>query len=370
MILPTLYARTNTGAVQTWTIEISEHSYRTIFGQLDGKLQTTEWTTCVVTNFGRSNQRTSVEQAEFEANSLWNKKLESGYHKTIDEIDDVKYIEPMLAKNWDNYKKKVVFPLFCQPKLDGLRAVITKDGAFSRNGKPWVTVPHILAALKPLFDEFPDLVLDGELYNHALHDDFNEIVSLVKKTKPSKKDLKDCAAVVQFWWYDVCDPKSPLTSRQRFMRFNYRKYLENCDSIVLVPTYETNDETELTKLYDEFLDNNYEGQMIRLNSPYEFKRSNSLLKRKEFKDDEYVILDILEGNGSRTGMAGAMCFETASGHPFKANIKGKKSYLRELWVNKHLYIGQKATVRYFNLTPPPACVPRFPYVYGISPDKN
>lgn len=56
MILPTLYSRTNTGAVQTWTVEVSNDSYRTIHGQLNGKLQTTEWTQCYTTNEGRANE--------------------------------------------------------------------------------------------------------------------------------------------------------------------------------------------------------------------------------------------------------------------------------------------------------------------------
>ena len=57
MQLPTLYSRTNTGAIQTWTVEVQGDSYRTIHGQLDGKLQTTEWTVCNTTNEGRANER-------------------------------------------------------------------------------------------------------------------------------------------------------------------------------------------------------------------------------------------------------------------------------------------------------------------------
>ena len=46
-----------------------------------------------------------------------------------------------------------------QPKLDGIRCYITKDGAFSRNHKEFKTVDHIKDAFKPLFKTNPDLWL-------------------------------------------------------------------------------------------------------------------------------------------------------------------------------------------------------------------
>jgi DNA ligase-1 len=364
MKLPTLYSRTNTGAIQTWTIEIEGEIYRTIHGQLDGKLQTTEWTVCDVTNFGRSNQRNPAEQALFEAQAAWQKRKDTGYHEDINSIDIQQYVEPMLAKKWEDRKDKVKFPLYCQPKLDGLRAVISRKGAYSRNGKKWVTIPFILEGLENVFNMYPDLVLDGELYNHNLKDDFNKITSLVKKQKPSAKDLNECKNMVQFWWYDIADDTNTFSERNNLINhihtvFNLGEY-----GIKVVPTYLAENNSQLDSLYEQFLDNGYEGQMVRENTKYEFKRSASLLKRKEFQDDEFVIMDILEGNGNRSGLAGAMVFVNKLGHQFNSNIKGDRDYLQELWVNKGNYIGKKATVRYFNLTPD-KLIPRFPFVYGI-----
>ena len=104
--------------------------------------------------------------------------------------------------------------------------------------------------------------------------------------------------------------------------------------------------------------------MIRLNTKYENKRSKNLLKRKDFQDKEYTILDIIEGEGNKAGMAGAMVFENELGIRFNSNIKGSREYLKELFVNKSELIGQQATVKFFNLTPDNQ-VPRFPYVIGI-----
>jgi len=101
-----------------------------------------------------------------------------------------------------------------------------------------------------------------------------------------------------------------------------------------------------------------------LDAPYENKRSKYLLKRKEFKDEEFVILDIVEGFGNKSGMAGNMLFKNYKGIEFHSNITGNRDYLRELLKNKKKYIGKKATVKYFNLTPVDE-VPRFPYVTAI-----
>ena len=88
MKLPILYARTNTGAVQTWTIEVIGNKYRTHYGQLDGEIQTTEWSLCEAKNAGKKNATSAEQQAEKEAQATWKKKKASGYFDDIKDIDD------------------------------------------------------------------------------------------------------------------------------------------------------------------------------------------------------------------------------------------------------------------------------------------
>jgi ATP-dependent DNA ligase len=367
MKLPTLYSRTSTGAVQEWTVECNEGCYRTHHGQVGGKIVTTEWSTTVPTNVGRANERDETAQALFEAQALWKKKAESGCFEDLTKIDTFTYIEPMLAKKWEDRKSKVVFPVHCQPKLDGLRAVITRHGAKSRNGKPWVTVQHILDALQPVFEAYPDLVLDGELYAHNLHDDFNKITSLVKKTKPTPADLAECASSIQFYWYDIADASRTFSHRIQFIQDlerneNFKGVFE-C-AVKVVDTYVACNEDALDELYGSFMEDGFEGQMIRVSdSPYEFKRSNSLLKRKEFTDDEYLLVSIEEGNGNKSGMAGYAILEREDGTRFRSNIKGNHTFLKALLVDAPSYVGKYATCKYFNLTPDG--IPRFPYVIGF-----
>jgi DNA ligase-1 len=367
--LPTLYSRTSTGAVQSWQIEIGDGCYRTFHGQVGGKITVTEWTSVIQTNVGRANQRNLKEQALFEAKATWKKKKDAGAFEDIADIDTFTFVEPMLAKKWEDVEKKISFPVYCQPKLDGARCIITRHGATSRNGKPWITIPHILKALEPIFDQHPDLILDGELYCDKLANDFNKIMSLVKKTKPTQADLEESASLIQYHWYDIADTTNNFLERTV-------KISSLCNSndfgqttvVVPVMTFAVNDKEALDNLYENFLDEGYEGQMVRTNAPYEFKRSSTLLKRKEFQDDEYEVISIEEGNGNKSGMAGYAVLKREDGVMFRSNIKGNHGYLKGLLLSKSDYIGRFATCKYFNLTPDG--IPRFPYVIGFRDGKG
>ena len=366
MKLPTLYSRTSTGATQQWTVEIEGDKYRTMHGQVGGKTVTTSWFKAMPTNEGRANHRDGDAQAIFEAQACWKKKIESGSFEDINAIDTPKFVEPMLAKKWEDRKDKVKFPVYTQPKFDGMRAVISKTGPFSRSGKPWMTIPHILEELEIVFKEIPGLILDGELYNHDFHDDFNKISSLIKKTKPTSADLTESEKYVQYHCYDICDDS--MIFSERSVRLNQIIKQYNLKYVIPVLTFKTNTEAELDELYGKFLEENYEGQMIRLDTPYEFKRSANLLKRKTFVDDEYKIIEIGEGNGNRSLMAGFAIMEREDGVRFRSNIKGSHDFLTDLWNNRDQYAGTWATCKFFNLTPDG--IPRFPYLIKLRAGKG
>ncbi len=103
--------------------------------------------------------------------------------------------------------------------------------------------------------------------------------------------------------------------------------------------------------------------MVRTDSLYEFKRTASLLKRKEFQDEEFEILDIVEGRGNRSGMAGAAILKLDKKRTFNAAIMGTDEYRRKILLNPQKIIGLQATVKYFHKTPDG--VPRFPVVKTI-----
>lgn len=360
MNLSTLYSRTSTGAIQTWTVEVEGGKHRVTSGQIDGKKTTTEWTVCEPKNIGRSNETSAQDQALLEAQAKWKKKCEADYREEISEIDAKQFVEPMLAKNFEDYDDGLKYPLFSQPKYDGIRCVVTDSITMkTRSGKIIISAPHIGKALEAFFLEFPDVILDGELYCDKLANDFNKICSLVKKAKPTSDELDESRDAIQYWVYDIVNTKMPFKDRSTFLQ----DHLPAGNTIRLVPTETVSSRRQLDELYEGYMASGYEGQMVRLNSVYELKRSKSLLKRKEFMDDEFVIKDIIEGDGNKAGMAASMLFETTGSKPFNSNIKGDRDYLRMLLSNTGSLIGKTATVKYFNLTPDG--IPRFPYVIGI-----
>ena len=123
---------------------------------------------------------------------------------------------------------------------------------------------------------------------------------------------------------------------------------------------------EVIKHNDYFVSKGYEGVILRVpNSVYENKRSKNLLKYKTFIDDEFKIIDIVEGTGNRTGMAGNLTLQMNNGKIFNAGIRGGEDYYKQLLIDKNKYIGKLATVRYQNLSVDG--IPRFPVAVNIAP---
>ena len=366
MKLETIYKKTKTGATQEWTIEVVGNKYRTISGQTDGKKIINEWTIVYGKNTGKLNETTDKEQTMKEAVAKRTKKLESGYFENIKHINKTQYFEPMLASKWEDSKDKIEYPIASQAKLDGIRCIVTSEGMFSRNGKAIISAPHIRESLEGLFKKHPDLIFDGELYADKFANDFNKIVSLVKKTKPTDADLKESERQIEYHIYDLPSSKNNFIKRMYDLGILFSTYLNLHPYCRIVETYSCNNEDEVMELYEGYVEKGYEGQILRLDKKYENKRSKSLLKHKSFIDEEFTILDIVEGEGNRTGTAGYFVFENENGDRFKSNVKGTWEETAEMLKNKKKLIGKEATIKYFNRTP--AGIPRFGYVINI--DRN
>ena len=358
MMFNSIYKRAVNGKINQWTVEVEDNQYRTISGYHDGVQTTSEWTVCEGKNISKKNETTPAQQAMAEAEALYRKRKELGYFEDINDCDNQVYFQPMLAKDWNNEKGKVKYPIFTQPKLDGIRCIVKSDGMWSRNGKPIVSAPHIFESLKPLFESNPDLIFDGELYADKYSNDFNAICSIVKKTKPTQQDLLDSANVIQYHIYDLPSHDDVFTSRYKAL-IN----LELPKTCVVVATEQVDHINDVFGYYEDYIAAGYEGQMLRLDNHYENKRSKSLLKHKSFIDEEYTILDIVEGVGNKTGMVGSFVFKNKAGKTFNSSPKFNWEVCTEMWNNRHELIGKEATVKYFNLTPDG--VPRFPYVIAI-----
>jgi DNA ligase 1 len=354
-----LYKQDSKGKTRVWYAQLQGDRYRTVSGLLDGEMTETGWTTCEAKNIGRSNETTPVTQAIAEVEAEYTKKLEKGYFTDIALVGTSTIFKPMLAQNYDKQKGDVFkqyASVATQPKLDGIRCIVRADGMWTRTGKPITSCPHIFEALKVHFIENPKIVFDGELYNHDLRDNFNEITSLVRKEKPDAAEQKMITDTIQYHIYDCYIPE--LLFVTRFQKLNILIGRDAPDCIRLVQTKLVTSKNEADAAYGVFLADGYEGQMIRSNAPYENTRSWSLMKRKEFLDGEFEIVRIEEGNGNWAGYAKRVIFKLPDGRECGGGIRGNQDQMKALLEAKDSYVGSDVTIRYF--TPTPDGMPRFP----------
>ncbi|MCP4268740.1 MAG: hypothetical protein GY777_24695 [Candidatus Brocadiaceae bacterium] len=238
--------------------------------------------------------------------------------------------------------------VFVQPKLDGVRCIFTKDGAFSRTGKQFKNVAHLEYDLTDFFRKNPNTVLDGELYNHDLKHDFEKIISLVRKTKPTEDDRRDAQHLVQYHVYDTIWNGVTYEDRYNWLRINLP--IARTMTLIVNTTVDSYDEAKM--LHDVHLAQGYEGSMLRTNGFYEQKRSYNLQKFKDFSDTEATIVGYEAGKGKRTGTLGKFYMQDDEGNQFGCPPGKGYSYkdLAFMLENIHDYIGQRATFTYFQRT--------------------
>ena len=249
-------------------------------------------------------------------------------------------------------KKEFDKDSFIQPKLDGVRCYITKNGAFSRNHKRFMNAQHILDELVPLFTKYPHIVLDGELYNHEYKDNFNKIISLVRKQTPSDAERNE-AKVIQFHNYDIVEtsPYIKRSFKQRKDMINDLNWEFNLKYCKTVEAHEVSIIESATEWHKRFLELGYEGSILRNNKPYENKRSYNLQKFKDFHDTEATIIGWVEGKGKRTGTIGKFLARDADGNEFGMPVMDKMPILEKMYDIAEWYIGKTATFTYFQRTP-------------------
>jgi DNA ligase-1 len=344
MLGPKIFKRDTNGNIRVWHYEVQGETWRSYSGIVGGAVVESGWTTCTP-----KSRPTAAEQALFEAEAEMGKKLDKDYALTEAGVDEERSFgrKVMLAEVYQGVIP--VMGAFSQPKLDGMRCKVNRHGMWSRTGKPILSCPHIFAILAPAFAGHPDLEFDGELYNHELRDDFPKLMSMLRKSEPNEDALKH----VQYHVYDLV--LSGQDFEQRDATLDMFVINLGAPEIVKVPTVPVLNIEQVDRAYGTYLEQGYEGQMVRINGPYEHKRSKLLLKRKEFETREFKLISIEEGNGNWAGLAKKVVFELEDGRPCGAGIRGNAE------AAKRLLEGPKpgiVTIRSFARSPDG--VPRFP----------
>lgn len=280
-------------------------------------------------------------------------------------------ISPMLCKTYKEFPGSC----FMQPKLDGIRCIARvsrsepKVELWSRNQKTLV-LPHLQDSLMAMFSRLGNTdFFDGELYVHGKS--FQDIASLVKRANHPLQDT------ISYHIYD-CQLKAPWRDQKFDTRF-YGGTWPSLDHIVKVRTLYTPDEKAAEKNHATFVAEGYEGSIYRVGlcRYEEDKRSNHLLKRKDWLEDDFLVVDIREGKGKNENTAILVCttmgtapihkIRDAKEKQFDVTAPGTYANKTRIYEQAAKHIGKKLSVRYQNLTD--GGIPRFPIALGFKEDR-
>ena len=289
---------------------------------------------------------------------------------------------PLISKKTDPKTKKTVIvdrtefvtlPVMVDRKYNGMRQVTSSAGPFSRKGEEIKTAPHIYNALTPLFIKIPNLVLDGELYEHEYRHKLNELISIVRTTaehKITSELLAKSERIVKYYVYDgygfnlpddvlINFPDGSKLKFPRGMsitedspnilrREGLKQLLKGIPHIVVVPYFIALTMDDARILYGEFIEDGYEGAILRnAKAPYQHFRTNDLIKLKPYEDMEVIILNIIDpGSGNWGGTGKTALVRMNNGKEFTVTFKGSRETAIKILAEKDKWIGQKVTITY------------------------
>ena len=355
-----LYKKDSKGKIRVLEIYPDNGSIIQRSGLVGGK-QVEHKSKCKGKNLGKTNETSPLTQAVREVDSKITKKLREGYFHTIKEAEEILFISPMLAHDYKKRFKKIDWSqCFAQPKFDGMRCLaIMQDGSIklmSRDNVEIITMDHIKDSLYNIYKE--GLILDGELYVHG--ENFQTNMEFIKKYRKGQSEN------ISFHVYDTISSE-PFIKRSNLIN----KLCNNLPSIELVETVCIKNETDLKNIHSRFLEEEYEGTMVRWgNAPYKISgRSNNLLKYKDFIDITCEIISIGPADKRPTWARPEVRWTKPDGTvvEFACGTKMTHEQRENLLANKQEYIGQTAEIRYFEEST--NGIPRFPVMVGIRLDK-
>ena len=243
---------------------------------------------------------------------------------------------------------------FGSRKLDGVRSPCRIDDNgeiqfYSRTGKKFDTLGIIKADMYQLGLE--GLVLDGEIcIEKDGLEDFTSVIKEVRKKNHTIKNPKyyifDCLTIKEF-----DEGVSTATLEERLKRIPKIKNTEILGQVLI------KDEKMLQDMRDHAAEEGWEGVMVRKNCGYKGKRSNDLLKCKNFIDAEFEVKGCIMDNMRffEDGIDVERETLSAVGIEHKGNLvkvgSGFSKEQRALYYeNPDEIIGKIITVQYFEET--------------------
>lgn len=340
----------------------------TEYGVVDGKLtQTTPTILEIGKNLDKKNETTIITQALIQMRSLYLKKMKTGYMIDLDEIKDISVslndnIYPMALHDFKKFGRHIEYPCYIQPKLDGIRITgsynkeTDKVTLLSRRLHDIYGFENIKDEIKILLKKNPDLIVDGEFYNHGMN--LQKISGIVRQQDINHEDKLN----LQFYIFDCIDLKNELTFQERIVKL-YELFNEShsLKYLVLTETILVDNEEEADDLYNRFISEKYEGIVYKnATAKYEYSeikevRSYEYLKRKASFSNEYEIVGYESGIKGKDVGAVVFIMKTIDGNEFKSvpnlPIEDRKEIYKLAERDfDNIYKGKFATIKYDDLS--------------------
>lgn len=253
----------------------------------------------------------------------------------------------------DKVKLKGNEYIYISQKLNGTRCVSIDGKLYTRSGKEYIGLEHIVEDIKKI--NLPNLVFDGELIRKNVDGKSDsENFQIGTGIANSKNQDKTCLEYVIF----DCLPKEEFIQGESLFKYGWRKkYLidiidkkikdDNIENLRIVPMwYEGTDHTEIQKWLTYSEENDCEGCMVQLDTTYKCKRTKELIKVKCFYECDIRCIDIERGKetGKNKDTLGSIVCNYKGN---KVNVSGFTDFQRNYyWNNPHEIIGKIVTVKY------------------------
>lgn len=290
-------------------------------------------------------------------------------------------IKPMLAVEAD--LDNLTYPIYADVKYDGIRALVIDGVVYSRSMKPIRSKQIQQLYGKPEYNGF-----DGEL---IVGDPFAKDVFQRTTSSVMSEDKPDN---VTFYVFDLWNmPNEDFRTRRQHLQINMRQYV--CDNSIRSPSprlCENKEEVleELAKIEQ------LGGEGLILRSPYsgyKYGRSTQkqgwLLKVKFFEDGEFEVvgfeekmhntnvaklneLGYSERSSAKDGLVpmdtlGSLVLKYGD-TTFKCGTGFDDALRKEIWLNRDMYIGKLAKIRY--MTVGAKELPRVPSFQGFRSEDD
>lgn len=273
-------------------------------------------------------------------------------------------MKPLLAHIYDPSRITTDFHL--QPKLNGIRALYWNGHFQSRDELPFppALLRHLTVELQDVFSQ--DFVLDGELYVHGW-----PLQRINAAVTPIRNEPTDDTLLVEYHIFDRVDKDVPFADR--FAPIIDKDLHLFSGRVRCVSTYFSVDFDSADLLYSGFVSTKYEGAMYRIGdcpytSPKQIRTANwnvgsgtksaylsdkdnrawHLLKRKDWQDDEFICVDVVEGEGKYAGTLGALVCLSKSNERFNVGSGLSDSERNYYWQNPPIM--RKIKVKYLVLS--------------------